>query len=213
MVIVDSKEPKWIVELIKQKGLDVKVQKLDVGDYLIKDVLIERKTLTNLFNSMSTGQIWTQLYYLSKACTVSELKPLVVITGLPSDILYPVQIRDALARLLSFQIVSFVRFDIPTVHVESDNMFVNSLIPSILKWATKEKSLKPVKKKSQTLEEVKSDMLSCIPSIGRKTANYLASKFTLTDLASLSLEDLSNIRVENRRLGKKAYKIIEALTK
>jgi len=79
MIFVDSRETAKAREiyemLIKVLGRQVGVMKLDVGDYLLDGVkgvaLVERKTVTDLLNSMKPdetgrGRIWSQLDQLEE---------------------------------------------------------------------------------------------------------------------------------------------------
>ena len=77
MIFVDSREASKAKEiyrmLVSILGEQVAVRKLDVGDYLLDGgegiALVERKTITDLLNSMKPdetgrGRIWSQLCLL-----------------------------------------------------------------------------------------------------------------------------------------------------
>ena len=55
-------------------------------------------------------------------------------------------------------------------------------------------------------------MLTCIPGIGRTIANYLADNYSIREMSNMTVEELSNINIKERKLGKKAYNIHKALT-
>ena len=74
-------------------------------------------------------------------------------------------------------------------------------------------SLKPVAKKSHSLEEIKSDMITQIPGFGRKSANHMAHKYKLVDLISMSEKKLSKVKVDHRTIGKRAKKFLEVFHK
>ncbi|BEP18613.1 hypothetical protein PYJP_19650 [Pyrofollis japonicus] len=89
-VIVDSREAsknKDIVEKIKQKGVKVAVMELQAGDYYIlapdpsKALLVERKTVLDLANSIRDNRIWDQAKRLSEAARHDGVRPVIVLEG------------------------------------------------------------------------------------------------------------------------------------
>ena len=62
MIICDDRESGNI-----RKDLDCIVKRLDIGDYIIGDLLIERKTPADFFNSLFDRRLWTQLQNLKDA--------------------------------------------------------------------------------------------------------------------------------------------------
>ena len=55
---------------------DVELKRLDIGDYVIGDFAIERKTVEDLFGSVFDGRLWTQLERLKNTyphtCVIIE---------------------------------------------------------------------------------------------------------------------------------------------
>ncbi|NVM02802.1 MAG: hypothetical protein HWN67_10725 [Candidatus Helarchaeota archaeon] len=68
-IIVDKREPKKIIDLLKQEDIEVKMQNLDVGDYIISDSLaIERKSGRDFVSSITQDRrnLFEQLMRLSE---------------------------------------------------------------------------------------------------------------------------------------------------
>ena len=72
MIIVDCHEPKSIRDLLQQRT-ETKVCSLTTGDYLIKNIAIERKTLGDFLNSLVQQRLFSQLTRLKTAFPVSFL--------------------------------------------------------------------------------------------------------------------------------------------
>ena len=60
-VIVDTREPKWLADLLAEFGAKVVRAPLPMGDVATDKVVIERKTLADLAASVVDGRLWDQL--------------------------------------------------------------------------------------------------------------------------------------------------------
>jgi Fanconi anemia group M protein len=73
MIIVDSREPQRVVKKLKEmssnaknngKVFEIKIETLSYGDYIVTGngmVVIERKNVFDLLNSVTDGRLWEQL--------------------------------------------------------------------------------------------------------------------------------------------------------
>ncbi|MGC8600939.1 MAG: ERCC4 domain-containing protein [Thermoprotei archaeon] len=67
-VIVDTREPQEIVELLREAGLGYEQKQLSVGDYIIdSETAVERKTATDFVRSLFDGRLLDQCSRLSSA--------------------------------------------------------------------------------------------------------------------------------------------------
>src|SRR3989442_9162291 len=66
-LVVDSNEPRDIPERLRELGVDIEVQKIAPGDYVLGPVGIERKTLSDFFNSMVRKRLFEQVRRLRDA--------------------------------------------------------------------------------------------------------------------------------------------------
>ena len=66
-IIVDTREKQSLVasELV-HNGCEIKFKQLKVGDYIVKNILIERKTVSDFIGSMVSGRLRTQLKNMQK---------------------------------------------------------------------------------------------------------------------------------------------------
>ena len=62
VIIVDKREERsGIAEFLRRLGLSVRYEVLEVGDYLLPgDVLVERKTVSDLISSLLDGRLFDQ---------------------------------------------------------------------------------------------------------------------------------------------------------
>jgi ERCC4-type nuclease len=85
MLIIDSREAskhKDIINFLKNHNITYQIDTLEVGDFLIqgieKNLVIERKTLSDFLGSMKDGRLWEQLKALSNA---EGYAPFLIIEG------------------------------------------------------------------------------------------------------------------------------------
>ena len=75
--IVDSREPSSIKKLLKRYKIPFEVDELPVGDLAYGNIIIERKTIHDLANSVINGRIWGQLRNLE--AIVVDGKPILLV--------------------------------------------------------------------------------------------------------------------------------------
>ncbi|MBI4148797.1 hypothetical protein HY490_05890 [Candidatus Woesearchaeota archaeon] len=63
MILIDDREPQELVYCIQQH-CPVEQRRISVGDFLIGDEVIERKTVTDLIHSLEDNRFWNQLTVL-----------------------------------------------------------------------------------------------------------------------------------------------------
>src|SRR3989442_12522094 len=76
-LIVDANEPEDIPDRLRELGVAIQVQKIAPGDYVLGPVGIERKTLSDFFNSMVRKRLFEQVQRLRDAYP----QPLVILEG------------------------------------------------------------------------------------------------------------------------------------
>ena len=66
-IIVDTREKQSLISanLLNQKA-NIQYEKLDIGDYLIEDTIVERKTFQDFIGSMINKRLTEQLFNLKK---------------------------------------------------------------------------------------------------------------------------------------------------
>ena len=195
-IIVDYREKNSLVisELIKL-GFGIEFKELKVADYIVKDVAIERKTVSDFISSMINRRLLKQLEELQQ-----YKNKLLIIEGTDEQELYtdseekigvhPNSIRGFLLSIL-------IKHKIPIIFTK-DYEDSAKFISILSRRKHKELSLN-VSKKSLDKKEQLQFILEGFPSIGTKTAKRLLEKFkTIKNIINASQEELKEI------MGKRA---------
>jgi len=224
-ILIDSSEPSSTTIPIKlnQLGIKTKIQSLKIGDYWIgnesKTVIIERKAINDFLASVCSvdNRYYTQLYNMMINSN-KNITPVVYIVGtLPTVIpmtrgkggrLVPINVKETIKIT---KIVSLFSFSIPVLQVANDEEFIDELIQYHNKSGNSSPSLKPidVRRKVKSIEEIRISIYGQVPGIGKKAANYLGKEYTIPQMSTMSLEKLREIKIGNRKLGKRANKLYE----
>src|SRR5437660_10937280 len=99
-LIVDANEPGDIPDRLRGLGVDVEIQKIAPGDYVLGPVGIERKTLTDFFNSLVRKRLFEQVQRLKD----SYPQALVLLEGDLSEISTYKHPQSVLGALLPLEV-------------------------------------------------------------------------------------------------------------
>jgi ERCC4-type nuclease len=193
-IFVDYREKNSMVasELI-HLGFEVEFLELKVGDYLINNVAIERKTISDFISSMINKHLAKQLDELQQY----ENK-LLLIEGIEEHELYSDNSEGVNANAVrGFLLSILLKHKIPiifTKNAEDTAKFIDVLA----RKKETESSLNATKKSFNKKEQMQF-IIEGFPGIGPKTAKKLLEKFkTMKNIFSASLEELE------KEIGKKA---------
>jgi len=193
-IFVDYREKNSMVasELI-HLGFEVEFLELKVGDYLINNVAIERKTVSDFIASMINQHLRKQLDELQQY----ENK-LLLIEGLEEHELYSDDSEGMNANAVrGFLLSILLKHKIPiifTKNAEDTAKFIDVLA----RKKETESSLNATKKSFNKKEQMQF-IVEGFPGIGPKTAKKLLEKFkTMNNIFSASQEELE------KEIGKKA---------
>ena len=175
ILIVDSHEPISIKDKLQQKGIPTDVVLLHSGDYVFSNVGIERKTLRDLWGSITSKdkRIWRQMFELKR----NFERPYLIVEEFNFRFLrspsYSNQIWGALAR------ISLMGINIVTIASVSSGSkefvdFVNYLYFSADKT---KKTYRPLPAKSKDPVDVFKDTICMVPGIGPVTAEKLVGRY------------------------------------
>lgn len=205
MIIIDKREKNSLVlaELIERKQ-EIRLEQLKVGDYIIGDVAIERKTISDFISSMLNKRLLRQLEELKQ-----YPKPILLIEGADDLPLYefgkmkPNSIRGMmLSTILDFEIPIIL-----TRNYEDTAEFL-ILLDKRQKKKPKEISL-IAKKKAYSPAEQQQFILEAFPGIGPATAKKLLKHFK-TIKKVINAKEKNLIKVINKSKAEAMKKIIEA---
>ena len=196
--IMDYRERNSLVySYLEDLNFEVEVKELKVADYIVKDVAIERKTVSDFISSMINRRLLKQLEELQQ-----YKKRLLIVEGIDEQELYsdngltgmhPNSIRGFLLSIL-------LKYEVPIIFTK-DSEDTAKFLSVLAKRKEKEMSLN-VTKKSLNKQEQMQFILEGFPGIGPKTAKKLLEEFkTIKEIINAPLEELQKI------LGKKAESV------
>lgn len=204
MIIVDVHEPEEIVEALKQSGAKVVVKAISPGDYVINGVGIERKSMSDFYNSIIKKRLFDQLSRLKDCYS----KSILIVEGDLSEVSLYRNPRMFWGAYLSV----ILDFEVPVIFTPSREETVNLLTTLEKRMSkTERKSIYlRYKPKMMSEDDWKLFIIESLPQIGPKLAEKLLKKFkTVRGVVNASLFDLMSIP----EIGeKRARRIVKLLT-
>ena len=188
-IIVDTREKQSLISAnLLEKKANIKYETLEIGDYLIGDTIIERKTFSDFISSMLDKRLQEQLINLKK-----YPKHFLIIEGFYYNYKnQKIHIHENAIRGMLLSIAT--DFQVPLIFTEDEEDTATFLI------LTAKKQEKPKQeysiRQSKTLKtnkEQKQFILEGFPGIGPTTAKNLIEEFE-------SLSKIFNATKEQLRL-------------
>lgn len=203
-IIIDYRERNSLVasELINL-GLGIEFKELKVADYIVKNIAIERKTVTDFLISMIKGRLLNQ---------IEELKQyedkLLIIEGISEKEIYNDDNHLGINAnsIRGFLLSILLKHKIPIIFTKDSEDTAKFIL--ILSKKKERESPLNIKKKSLNKKERLQFIIESFPGLGPKTAKKLLERFkTIKKIINTPLEDL------NKVIGKKAeiFKLINEL--
>lgn len=202
-IIIDYREKNSLVasHLIKL-GFEIEFKELKVADYIVKDVAIERKTISDFISSIINGRLLKQIEELKQF----ENK-LLIIEGISEQEIYSDDNVGINANAIrGFLLSTVLKHKIPMIFTKNSEDTAK-FISVLSKKKAKEIPLN-AKKKTLNKKEQLQFIIESFPGIGPKKSKELLEKFgTIQNIINAPIEDLKEI------LGKKAETIIEMINR
>jgi ERCC4-type nuclease len=217
-LIVDSREPQRVLTLLNKKSIPYRLDTLNYGDYIIlgkPSVVIERKNIFDLFNSLDDNRIWKQLrglekYIGYKKVLLIEGSVWQVISNKGKGKLNKGGIAARyIGRYYSTLAIITKQWDVQIVHVDTPSDSVHYISKLIEKVNSDEVAPYPilVSKNDRDINEEVRDIIGAIDGIGVKKREILLDKVkTIEDLVKLNEADL--IKMVGDKLGKHIYEVL-----
>ena len=189
-VFVDDREKNSLVPSILSKlNIDYEFSHLPTGDYIINDVIIERKSIPDLKSSIISKRILFQLKELKQ-----YPKSLIIVEGFSTFDIYEGIIHENALR--GFILSTALEHKIPVIFTENEEDSAKYIAVLARKTKKTELSLRP--KIQLDKDEQKQFILEGFPGIGPTTARKLLTKFkNIKNIINASDKELIEI------LGKK----------
>ena len=203
-ITIDHREKNSLVPAhLKKHGFEIEFKQLKVADYLVKDVAVERKTVSDFISSMINRRLLKQLEELQQ-----YKNKLLIVEGIDEQDLYtdskektgmhPNSVRGFLLSIT-------LKYNIPlifTKNAEDTAIFLTL----IAKKQDREMSWRATKKTLNKKEQLQF-IVEGFPGIGPKTARKLLKHFkTLQKFVNSTQEQLQEV------LGKKSEKIFKIIS-
>jgi len=201
-IIVDNRERNSLVfSELSKLGFPIEFQQLPIGDYIVKDVVIERKSVSDFISSMMNHHLVKQLEELQQ-----YENRLLIIEGISEEELYNEEVDGINSNAVRGFLLSIVlKWKMPLIF--SKNSEDTARFISVL--ARKKESAEMPLNVSKRILNKKQQMqfvLEAFSGIGPKNAKKLLEKHkTLKNIFNLSIEQIEE------DIGKKSevFKILE----
>ena len=197
-IIIDIREKNSLMASeIASLNMEIEFTTLKVGDYIVNDVVIERKTISDFIGSMLSKRLSNQLEELQQ-----YEKRLLIIEGFGEKFLYSDEEHGEFGgvhpnAIRGFLLSILLKYKVPIVYTKNENDTARFIL-TLSKKKEKEASLN-VNKKSLSKKERMQFILEGFPGIGPKTAKKLLENFkTLKEVFNAPQEEIEKL------IGKKA---------
>ena len=190
-IVIDTRERLAAIQNMfsKQRDFQVEVRKLEVGDIEFGNLIIERKSATDLLNSVRDERFWRNLFTMRE----NYEHVLIWIDASRKDLRREWKFRKG-GYLTYFGILAtFAYHGIPTYQFESRReaeLFFRYLFRKLEKRGKSEPPAR-IKKKGRSLDELRIECLRTLPGVGFKKAEEILSQYgSITSFVD-SLEESS----------------------
>jgi Fanconi anemia group M protein len=168
-IIIDNREKQSLVpSQLSNLGFEIEFQQLHIGDYLVNNTIIERKSINDLKSSIINKRIITQLLELK-----SYPSSLLIVEGLNEETKKGIIHENALRGLI---LSIALEFKVPIIFTQDEKDTSSYLSVLAKKKEKSQLSLRPsIKFKSK--EERLQFILEGFPNIGPVKSKALIDKF------------------------------------
>ena len=213
-IIVDYRENKEIVKELYKNKIDVEIRALNSADFVmqvkdvndnIKDLGIERKTISDFLNSIIDKRILKQLIVLKEHFPLQ----LLILEG--EENIYA--IRDFHPNSIRGMLSSIaIDFQIPLIYTKNvrDTAAYLALIAKRLEKPRKNINLL-AKRKPLTLKEQQEHFIGSLPGIGDNLAKALLNEFkSIKNIVNAEEKELTNVEKIGRLKSKKIKEVLDS---
>jgi len=189
-IIVDSREANSAAKIVKglrERGVNVKVQMLEKGDYVISDACaIERKTVHDFVYTLTRRYLFEQIFTLKEIYS----KPLLVLEGYLPIIYKFSRIQPAAVWGAMFNLA---KNGIPMVNTTSYKETIDFLYVAAKQEQIVEKRIPVVHpvKKFENVSDAQVFFVASLPNIGREKAVAILKSYQTPLNALINVDDWS----------------------
>ena len=203
MIVVDHREPPGIPARIAELGVPVEVRQIYPGDYVVGEVAVERKTVSDFFSSLIRKRLFEQVGRLREAYPV----PMVLVEGDLAEISEYKNPRAFWGAFLAFTLLEHV----PLIFTPDMEQTCQALVTLHKRAGAKvaEYGLRH-KPKALDLEARQRFLVQGLPNVGETLSRNLLEHFG-SARAVFTADDRELVKVA--KIGEvKAAEIVKVLT-
>ncbi len=169
-IIIDIHEKNSLIysELYASEEIELETKSLEIGDYLVGETCIERKTFQDLIGSIISRRIFTQLENLSK-----YNKRILIIEG--EENFREVNLNPNAIR--GFILSVMQNFETPVLRTKNSEDTAKYLITLAKQQEKPKKEMSLHSRIPKTIGEQKQYVLESFPGVGPTTAKKLIEKY------------------------------------
>lgn len=170
-IIADYKEKdSGVMQILYEMNVLLELQNLHVGDYIVGEYIIERKSFIDFINSIIDGRLYSQLNSLKE---VEDKKPILILEG-DEDILIDTTLHENYIKSIILKII--LEYKIPIIRTK-DFIETAKYIYLLSQESYLNARLPQFQKNIKSLDDVKLEILKTIPGIGENLAKKLLNRF------------------------------------
>lgn len=202
-IIADNREKNsLVISELTSLGIEIEMKHLPVADFIINNIAIERKTVSDFLSSMISKRLTRQLEEMKQ-----YPQQLLIIEGIEEQELYNDNNKGGINpnAIRGFLLSILLKYDVPIIFSKDYEDTAKFLVLLAKKQEKAHESVR-AKKKSLSKKEQLQYILEGFPGIGPAAAKKLLKKFkTIKNIVNASQEDLKE------EIGKKAeiFKLVE----
>ncbi len=167
MIQIDFREPQEIQTYLSQFDICFQIKQLPIGDYVVNDWFIERKTWSDFFASYSSGRLYKQLLQLAQ-----QRRSILLIEDAH---------LEHIEKLEFFYTILSTILTLYNVRImfTKDKKHSAAFLSSLVKMKANTEKIYPIVqiKPTLSLQQQKERILLCFPNIGRVKAKKILQEF------------------------------------
>lgn len=186
-IIIDIHEKNSLIpSCLIERQMQIEFRSLEIGDYVIQNIVIERKTFSDLISSMISKRLFQQLNQLQQ-----YEKKMLILEGrheLKEDFfLNPNSYKGLILSIL-------LNHQVPIIYTENEEQTADYLMLLAKQQVKQNQEMSFHSRIPKTEQEQKKYILESFPGIGPKTAEKLLNEFkNLKNIFNASEEQLKPI--------------------
>ncbi len=187
-IIADNREKSsGIPAILTNEGIDLKMEQLAIGDYIINDdIIIERKTCEDFVQSIITGHLFNQCARLRKTALI----PLIIVEGNPFNTMHDIKPEAIKGALLSVSL----SWQIPIIRSSGKKDTVKLMIMASKQQINPPAFIRRMGRKPKKVQRQQHYLVESIPGVGSELAQRLLLHFgTIEKIVSTNISSLQKI--------------------